>query len=149
MQKKGFTLVETLVVIALLAAISVTIGLSFSGMFDKIKKDDIKDFDKTIEDAGCLYAEKNDIDYDISIKIKSLIDQGLLRKDLIDPRTKENIKSLSNYCVTVSWKDNERVCTYSKEICDEYILPTVTDIKLTKDNNKLTAKIVAEAGTIK
>ncbi len=149
MQKKGFTLVETLVVIALLAAISVTIGLSFSGMIQKQAENDEKKFDETIEDAACLYAEKNKIDFDTSVKIKTLIDQGLLRKDLTSPSSKDKITSIKDYCVTINWKDNERTCTYTKEGCEEYVLPYVSKLNVKIENRDVTLNLVAEDGTNK
>ena len=149
MIKKGFTLIETLVVIALLAGISVTIGLSFSNMMDKQRDNETKDYEKTIEDAACMYAEKNNINGEYGVKVKTLIEEGLLNKNLINPETKEAIINYQENCIAIKYEENERTCKYTLDKCAEYILPHVSNAEVSVTTESLTIKIVAEAGTNK
>ena len=149
MKKEGFTLIETLVVIALLAALSVTIGLSFSNMMDKQRENEQKDYEKTIEDAACMYAEKNNINGEYGVKVKTLIEEGLLNKNLINPETKEAIINYQENCIAIKYEENERTCKYTLNKCAKYILPHVSNAEVSVTTESLTIKIVAEAGTNK
>ena len=149
MIKKGFTLIETLVVIALLAGLSVTIGLSFSNMMDKQRENEKIDYEKTIEDAACMYAEKNNINGEYGVKVKTLIEEGLLNKNLINPETKEAIINYQENCIAIKHDKNERTCKYTLDKCSEYILPHVNNANVSVTTDSLTVKIIAEAGTNK
>ena len=149
MKNKGFTLIETLVVIALLAGLSVTIGLSFSNMMDKQRENEQKDYEKTIEDAACMYAEKNNINGEYGVKIKTLIEEGLLNKNLINPKTKESVINYQENCIAIKYDKNERTCKYTLDKCSEYILPHVNNAEVSVTTDSLTVKIIAEAGTNK
>ena len=52
MNKKGFTLIEIIVVIALLAAISVTVGVSMTGLFGKEEDKKYNAYITEIENAA-------------------------------------------------------------------------------------------------
>ena len=149
MKNKGFTLIETLVVITLLAGLSVTIGLSFSNMMDKQRENEQKDYEKTIEDAACMYAEKNNINGEYGVKIKTLIEEGLLNKNLINPKTKESVINYQENCIAIKYDKNERTCKYTLDKCSEYILPHVNNAEVSVTTDSLTVKIIAEAGTNK
>ena len=149
MKNKGFTLIETLVVIALLAGLSVTIGLSFSNMMDKQRENEQKDYEKTIEDAACMYAEKNNINGEYGVKVKTLIEEGLLNKNLINPKTKESVINYQENCIAIKYDKNERTCKYTLDKCSEYILPHVNNAEVSVTTDSLTVKIIAEAGTNK
>ena len=149
MEKKGFTLIETLVVITLLAGLSVTIGLSFSNMMDKQRENEQKDYEKTIEDAACMYAEKNNINGEYGVKIKTLIEEGLLNKNLINPNTKESVIDYQENYIAIKYEENERTCKYTLDKCSEYILPHVNNANVAVTTDSLTVKIIAEAGTNK
>ena len=149
MIKKGFTLIETLVVIALLAGLSVTIGLSFSNMMDKQRENEKIDYEKTIEDAACMYAEKNNINGEYGVKVKTLIEEGLLNKNLINPKTKESVINYQENCIAIKYDKNERTCKYTLDKCSEYILPHVNNAEFSVTTDSLTVKIIADAGTNK
>ena len=149
MEKKGFTLIETLVVITLLAGLSVTIGLSFSNMMDKQRENEQKDYEKTIEDAACMYAEKNNINGEYGVKVKTLIEEGLLNKNLINPNTKESVINYQENCIAIKYDKNERTCKYTLDKCSEYILPHVNNANVSVTTDRITIKIIAEAGTNK
>ena len=149
MKNKGFTLIETFVVITFLAGLSVTIGLSFSNMMDKQRENEQKDYEKTIEDAACMYAEKNNINGEYGVKIKTLIEEGLLNKNLINPNTKESVINYQENCIAIKYDKNERTCKYTLDKCSEYILPHVNNANVSVTTDSLTVKIIAEAGTNK
>ena len=113
MNNKGFTLIETLVVIALLAAVSVTVGVSMSGMLNRQNNNKLTDYRETIENAACVYAENNNVKSDSTVTIKELIENGLLKKNLTNPATKKNIMDYENDVVNINWQNNERNCSYN------------------------------------
>ena len=109
MKDKGFTLIELIVTITLLAIISVTIGVSVSNILYNQKEKDAKTLKNKIENAACVYVET--IDENISeVTLKLLITEGLLDEDLTDPLTKESLDINSK--VKIDIVDNEKICTY-------------------------------------
>lgn len=111
MKNKGFTLIELLVVIALLAALSVTVGLSINSMLARREEDKIMEYEKNVADAACVYAELKNITS--SIKVSLLLSEGLLRKDLTNPITKEYITEEASNDVSITWQNGEKICSYS------------------------------------
>ena len=60
MKNNGFTLVELIITITLIAIISVTIGVSMTGMLGRQDEKEIEEYIKTIEEAACVFAEIDD-----------------------------------------------------------------------------------------
>lgn len=112
MKKNGFTLIELLVVIALLAAISVTVGVSMSGMTKRENEKKLKEYQTTIEEAACVYAEVKNITSNKTITIGSLIDTGYLRKNLVNPTTKKTVDDERTKTVNIKWVNNEKKCEF-------------------------------------
>ena len=115
MKKNGFSLLEMLIVIALLAAVSVTVGVSISGMQKRLKEKNFINYIQTIEDAACVYAENNDISEDEMVTIDNLIKIGLIKKTLVNPKTNLKITDYSNDVVEIKWENNEKKCFYNYE----------------------------------
>ena len=113
MNNKGFTLIELLVVMALLAALSVTVGVSINSMLARREEDKIKEYEDVIADAACVYAELNNITTSTAVPISLLLNEGLLRKDLTNPITKDYITEEASNSVVISWDDGEKSCSYS------------------------------------
>ena len=111
MKKNGFTLIEILVVIVLLAAASVTIGVNMSGMSERQKEKQIKAYKETLEKAACVYAETNNILTDSEVTIKALIDEGLVNKNLKNPETNDPVSKYENGIVQIKWNNNEKKCS--------------------------------------
>ena len=97
--KKGFTLVEIIVVVGLLAIIGVTIGISLNRNIKKNEENKIKEFNKKIVGAANLFASNNESiitnlyeekGYTI-IRVNDLIDAGLISDNLVDPETNEKV----------------------------------------------------------
>ena len=110
MKKNGFTLIEILVVIVLLAAVSVTVGVNMSGMAERQKEKQIKTYKETLEKA-CVYAETNNILTDSEVTIKTLIDEGLVNKNLKNPETNDPVSKYENDIVQIKWNNNEKKCS--------------------------------------
>ena len=106
MKKNGFTLIEILVVIVLLAAVSVTVGVNMSGMAERQKEKQIKTYKETLEKAACVYAETNNILTDSEVTIKTLIDEGLVNKNLKNPETNDPVSKYENDIVQIIMKKN-------------------------------------------
>lgn len=111
MKKNGFTLIEILVVIVLLAAVSVTVGVNMSGMAERQKEKEIKEYKETLENAACVYAEINNILTSSEVSIKTLIDAGLINKNLKNPETEANVSSDGDRTVKIIWTNNEKKCS--------------------------------------
>ena len=110
-EKNGFTLIEILVVIVLLAAVSVTVGVNMSGMAERQKEKQIKTYKETLEKAACVYAETNNILTDSEVTIKTLIDEGLVNKNLKNPETNDPVSKYENDIVQIKWNNNEKKCS--------------------------------------
>ena len=97
--KKGFTLVEIIVVVGLLSIIGVTIGISLNRNIKKNEENKIKEFNQKIKSAANLYASNNESiltnlyeekGYTL-IRVNDLIDAGLISDNLVDPETNEKV----------------------------------------------------------
>ena len=109
MNKKGFTLIEILVVIVLVAAISVTIGVNMSGMMERQTEKEIKEYKETLEKAACVYAETNDITTYKIVSVQELVKEGLIKKNLTNPETNKTAES-ENKSIEISWTNGEKTC---------------------------------------
>ena len=110
MKKNGFTLIEILVVIVLLAAISVTIGVNMSGMTERQDEKQEKEYKKTLERSACVYAEKYNILTETFVTVETLLNDGLLNKNLVNPKTKENVSNDKEKKILIKWENNEKIC---------------------------------------
>ncbi len=114
MKKSGFTLIEIIVVIALLAAISVTVGVSMTGLFGKEEDKKYNAYKTEIENAACLYVEINNITTAETISKETIVRAGLIKKDLKNPKNNKTILEDSTIIgVKVSWENNEKKCSIS------------------------------------
>lgn len=99
MNKKGFTLVEIIVVIGLLAIFGVAIGISLNRNMKKNQETSLKEFNQKIIGAANLYASNNENIltnlYEekgfTTIKVNDLIDAGLISDTLVDPKTNKKV----------------------------------------------------------
>ena len=113
MKNNGFTLVELIITITLIAIISVSIGVSINGMLSRQEEDQAEQYAKDIADAACVYAEVNDITTNSTVTIHELISAGLLSKDLINPISDRPITDYNDNEVTITWSNNEKTCSYT------------------------------------
>ena len=99
MNKKGFTLIEVIVSLALLSLIGVAVGISLNKIF---KNQEVKNYDEYVEkvkSSALLYVNNtvelinklnNNYSYTV-VKVKDLVDNGYINKNLTNPETKEKI----------------------------------------------------------
>ena len=98
MDKKGFTLIELIAVIGLLAIIVVMVATSVISTMDKSEESLYETQIKTIEDAannwGVINTDLMPMDQNdyIDVDIQTLVDDGFLDSaDIVDPRDKSDM----------------------------------------------------------
>ena len=99
MNKKGFTLVEIIVSVALLALIGVIVGISLNSTIKKQQISSYEEYVEKVKSSALLYINNtpsiiNELNDNYSYKIleaRDVISNGYLNENLIDPSTKEKI----------------------------------------------------------
>lgn len=99
MNKKGFTLVEIIVSVALLALIGVIVGISLNSTIKKQQISSYEEYVEKVKSSALLYINNtpsiiNELNANYSYKIleaRDVISNGYLNENLIDPSTKEKI----------------------------------------------------------
>lgn len=119
-KKKGFTLVELIVTIGLMALIGVVIAMNMSGLFSKQNDEEYENFKKRIEDSACIYVETKwsstkrqncKTNNNCEITINELITEGYIEDNLKDPSTGDKIiENAEKYKVKISWINSVKTC---------------------------------------
>lgn len=115
--KKGFTLIETLMVIALIGIISLILVPNVIFLINKNKTESCENLKKNIISATKIYVNENKYDLNftcdntIKISIDNLIDTGKLSGDIKDPTNEE--VDLTNEKVEVKFNCNTKQFTYN------------------------------------
>ena len=120
MFKKGFTLVELLAIIVILAIIALIATPIVKDSIANSKEQALKETINSIERAAYNYGYQNDIGYDTNYKkltLDELISKGFLKGDIINPVTNEKM----NGCVLYRWNEtnNQYEFKYNEE-CPKY-----------------------------
>lgn len=108
MKDKGFTLVEMLGVMTLLAIIFALVYPNAMEMLEKGKKQDYVEYEKTIELATEAYINASSslsmptAGSSVSVKFSELMNNGYLSTNVINPKTKKTVLDTPNIEVTVS-----------------------------------------------
>ncbi len=122
--KKGFTLIELIITIGLIAAVGTIVVANMSSTLSREQDTQYQMFVKKLENAACTYVElkvfqetygvnqketcKNS---SCTIKVKDLLDSGLIEeKDLKDPKIQDYISS--NTSIRISYPGQVKTCTY-------------------------------------
>lgn len=107
MNKKGFTLVELMATVGLLAIMSLVIGVNITSILKTSKQNEEKFNKEQIEKAACVYYSSEELNPSGSkeIFVSDLIESGLLD---------ETYRNVENSKVTITVKDNEKKCVYNK-----------------------------------
>ena len=116
--KKGFTLLELLVVIMIVALVSISATISFSTIDDETSKKELTNKYIEIQRSAHLYLDLHNSDLNwfiekksIDIKLSELKNENYITSDLSNPVTKEDI-SESYYvrlCMNVDSNGNQFV----------------------------------------
>lgn len=117
--KSGFTLVEVIVVIAIIGAVSVLIGSNFFGLIGSADEYEKENLYKYLNEAACVYVDSKESglkedscygsDDGCTISSENLYDDGYIDENagLLKSYSEEEIKS---YTIKVSWNNNEKKC---------------------------------------
>lgn len=119
MNNKGFTLIEILVVIALIASLGVIVTINLTKTLNDNEENNCNSFIKDVEDAACVYVGTHKEECTSSgcfISLDKIIKEGLINTE-IDACTKEEINK--NDTVEVTFNDGEKICTYKRGDTDE------------------------------
>lgn len=115
MNKKGFTIVELLVTITLLAIISTIAAISITSFINKNKENNYEILKNTILEASKEYVTDNRYgNIDSSITAQYLLDNHYITSGLTDPKTGKNI-DLSSVIITITYQNKN----YTYEIKQE------------------------------
>lgn len=119
-KKAGFTLIELIITMGLIALFGIVIANNLTGLFTKQQDNEYTEFKKTLENAACAYldltngkAKKNTCQSSgsVTIPISTLLGEGLIEEgNLINPQTKTQISSTKTILVTCT--SGVRTCSY-------------------------------------
>ena len=161
--KKGFTLIEIIVSIALLAIIGVALGVSLNRSYKASSETSYKEFIQKIKSSALLYVNNtptiiNDLNGVYSYKIlsvKELVENGFINSNLKNPNTRENINP--DDLIKVYYNENkELIIDYPYELMNEKYLYVVNYNATYKSNdnnlcykglNSSSLQLVNEDGT--
>lgn len=121
MNRKGFTLIEIIMVIVILALLVLVLAPNVFVLLNKNNEKTCNNLINNIESAAKIYVTNNKYDLgfncssEINITLQTLIDSGNLKTDssgmIINPVTKEEIK-LDTTTVSVTYNCNNKTFTY-------------------------------------
>lgn len=116
-RKKGFTLVEMLLVVAIMGALGIIITISLTQTLKDTNQKKCDDFVKEVEDAACVYSGLSNKEIICTrtncapIKLDVLVREGQVVSE-IDACTNKEIDL--DETVTITWNDEgEKICTYN------------------------------------
>lgn len=121
MNKKGYTLIELIAVLVIVALISTIVILNFDNVFTKSNTKKDESFKNDLEKAACAYI---DLDENTSFKnscypstcsvtVSQLVTSGMIADDMIDPVT--NNKVSQSLVIRVSWDSSgTKSCTLNR-----------------------------------
>ena len=127
--KKGFTLLELVIAIGLLSLFAVFIGVSLNRTFKKQKENDYNNFIKKIVASANLYVSNegniiNSLSSNkgyIIIKVKNLIDKGLLSENTINPKTNEKVDPNDDIKVSYDSNGTIKIEYPTKIVTEDYL----------------------------
>lgn len=127
MEQKGFTLIETIITLCIIALLSTILVINMVSLNEKNNAKQYTEFKETITTAGCSYidSDKQMTLRDLckqetycNVTLSTLITDGLIDSELIDPSNNKTAKEeQDNIKVNINWKMNdgylEKECTFS------------------------------------
>ena len=122
MNKKGYTLIEIIAVIVIIALITTIVILNFDTSIGKTNTKKEEAFVTDLEKAACVYIDlKENAIYKstcfssntCSVTVGQLITSGMLSADLTDPTTNEAVNQ--QLTVSVTWdSEGTKTCTFTR-----------------------------------
>ena len=122
MNKKGFTLVETILVVAILALLMLVLVPNVISLIGKNNKESCKNLEENIISATKIYVNMNKYELGFTcgtpknIMLKTLVDSGDLKTDtsgkIINPTDDSEI-DLENSGVSVTYDCDSRTFSYN------------------------------------
>ena len=107
MNRKGFTLIEVIMVIAIIAILSIILAPNVMVLINKNNERSCEKMIDNIKSATKMYVNQNkyELGFDCSgtpkeITLKTLVDAGYLGGELVNPINKEEISLESKVLVT-------------------------------------------------
>ncbi len=117
MENKGFTLIEILIVIAILGVVGTVITINLTETLNSTNQKQCDEFVKKIEDAACSYTSMSNKTITCNrnncppIKLRTLITEGFVEEE-VDICTGKPIDE--NQTITITWNSSgEKNCTYN------------------------------------
>ena len=138
--KKGFTLVELIVVLAIISVLGVTVGLSMTKLSQNTKDNNNETLMKEVlssAQAYCMLAsKKSECTNGANITIKTLVENGNLDEkiyDKVNPAKKGNVKFEENDAVNITINSQKFKDYYYECKGNKYYLSTIDNCTNSKN----------------
>lgn len=138
--KKGFTLVELIAVLAIISVLGVTVGLSMTKLSQNTKDNNNETLMKEVlssAQAYCMLAsKKSKCTNGANITIKTLVENGNLDEkiyDKVNPAKKNNIKFLESDVVKITIDSSKFKDYYYECSSKKYKLSTIDNCTNSKN----------------
>ena len=128
MNKKGFTLIEVIMVIAIIAILSLILIPNVMVLIDKNKERSCEKMIDNIESAAKMYVNQNKDEVGVEcsgtpkeITLKTLVDAGYLGGELVNPINKEKISLETNFTNLYHGSHFNHLCLGGNLLCSPYL----------------------------